>query len=39
MSVEVAAGVLGLIIFGTVVYVMNFKRTEGRWPKVRSPFY
>jgi len=39
MSVEIAAGVLGLVIFGTIAYVFVFKKDNGRWPKVRNPFY
>ena len=27
------------LIFFLFVYVMNWKRTKGRWPSVRNPFY
>ena len=39
MSGAVAIVVLGGLIFGAFVYVAKFKMDNGRWPKVRNPFY
>lgn len=38
MSIEIAATVLAGLIFGVIVYVVNFKRVHGRLPKIRNPF-
>ena len=39
MSDAVAATVFSGLLFGLFVYVVNWKRVHGKWPKVRNPFY
>lgn len=39
MTVDLAATVFAGLIFGVFVYVINFKRINGRWPSVRNPFF
>jgi len=38
MSIDFAASVLSFEIFAIIVYVANFKRLNGRLPKLRNPF-